>query len=157
MAGRLSAHNNGPFPLCHDDFFHSNIVVDEGSFDVTGVIDWEEACTVPWELVVLPGFLETIPASFDLPEKYDRDGQPLDGESRQTWREREENIELVQAAEAGESQSCVHASRSRTNSCRAPKYIKWAGSPTPCLHVARVKGDSGGVPSPARRFAQVGY
>jgi hypothetical protein len=29
MASRLSpTSNNGPFPLCHDDFLHSNIMVD---------------------------------------------------------------------------------------------------------------------------------
>jgi hypothetical protein len=26
MAGRLSASNNGPFPLCHGDCLHSNIM-----------------------------------------------------------------------------------------------------------------------------------
>lgn len=27
MAGRISAHDSGPFPLCHRDFYHSNIVI----------------------------------------------------------------------------------------------------------------------------------
>ncbi len=41
MASRLSASNEGPFPLCHNDFLHSNIMVDEKSFNVTGIIDWK--------------------------------------------------------------------------------------------------------------------
>jgi len=39
MASRLSTSNSRPFPLCHDDFLHSNIMVDENSFKVTGIID----------------------------------------------------------------------------------------------------------------------
>ena len=99
MASRISATNNGPFPLCHDDFLHSNIMVDESNFDVTGIIDWEGACTVPWELIAFPEFLQTMPASFDLPHKYDQEGQPLDEEVRQTWRERQEYIEMVESVE----------------------------------------------------------
>ncbi|KAJ0161031.1 hypothetical protein CTA2_6906 [Colletotrichum tanaceti] len=100
MAGRLSPHHNdGPFPLSHDDFLHSNIMVDEASFDVTGVIDWEGACTVPWELVAFPEFLQAMPASFDLPQHYGRDGQPLDQDTRERWRERREYVEMVKSAE----------------------------------------------------------
>ncbi|KAK3997965.1 hypothetical protein QBC44DRAFT_376395 [Cladorrhinum sp. PSN332] len=99
MASRLSTRNNGPFPLCHDDFLHSNIMVDENSFNVTGIIDWEGACTVPWELIAFPEFLQAMPASFDLPQKYDQDGQPLDEELRQTWHERQEYIAMVKSAE----------------------------------------------------------
>ncbi|KAF4455707.1 Protein kinase-like domain [Fusarium austroafricanum] len=39
MAKLLPLHNEGPFPLCHDDFLHSNFMVDEVSFIVTGIID----------------------------------------------------------------------------------------------------------------------
>lgn len=31
MASRLSEHNDGPFPLDHDDFLHSNIMVDKST------------------------------------------------------------------------------------------------------------------------------
>ncbi|KAK6224843.1 hypothetical protein QIS74_03170 [Colletotrichum tabaci] len=99
MAGRLSRHNEGPFPLCHGDFLHSNIMVDEASFNVTGVIDWEDACTVPWELVAFPEFLQAMPPSFDLPQHYGRDGQPLGGDARERWRERREYVEMVKSAE----------------------------------------------------------
>ena len=60
-------YNKGPFPLAHDDFLHSNIIVDEDNFDVTGIIDWEGACTVPWELIAFLDFLTAMPVSFDLP------------------------------------------------------------------------------------------
>ena len=76
MASRLSARNNGPFPLCHDDFLHSNIMVDENSFDITGIIDWEGACTVPWELIAFPEFLQAMPASFDLLSNTTEMGNP---------------------------------------------------------------------------------
>lgn len=33
MASRLFLCNEGPFPLDHDDFLYSNIMVDENSFD----------------------------------------------------------------------------------------------------------------------------
>ena len=39
MASRLSVYKDGPFLLDHDDFLHSNIMVDESTFDVTGITD----------------------------------------------------------------------------------------------------------------------
>ncbi|GAB1311856.1 hypothetical protein MFIFM68171_02066 [Madurella fahalii] len=114
MTSRLSVNNNGPFPLCHDDFLHNNIMVDENSFHVTGIIDWEGACTVPWELVAFPEFLQAMPASFDLPQKYDRDGQPFDEEVRQTWRERRECIEMVKSAEFEDKMLSTYLSSNRS-------------------------------------------
>ena len=115
IAGRLSTSNNGPFPLCHDEFLHSNIMVDEDSFDVTGIIDWEGACTAPWELIAFPEFLQAMPASFDLPEKYDIDRQPLEEDVRQTWRERREYIEMVKSAELEDNllSTCLGSNRSQ--------------------------------------------
>lgn len=61
MANRLSTSNNRPFPLCHDDFLHSNIMVDE-NFNVTGIIDWEGACTVcPGSWLPFPNFFRPCP------------------------------------------------------------------------------------------------
>lgn len=37
-----SARDNGPFPLAHTDFLHSNILVD-ATFNAVGIIDWEGA------------------------------------------------------------------------------------------------------------------
>ncbi|KAJ5139031.1 uncharacterized protein N7515_003879 [Penicillium bovifimosum] len=68
IASRLSVCSEGPFPLAHDDFYHSNIMVNENSFEVTGIIDWEGAFTVPYELIMFPEILAFMPVSFGLPE-----------------------------------------------------------------------------------------
>ncbi|OHE98388.1 hypothetical protein CORC01_06384 [Colletotrichum orchidophilum] len=99
MAEQLASDNDGPFPLCHDDFLHSNIMVDEASFNVTGVIDWEGACTVPWGLVAFPEFIQVMPRSFDLPQHYDQDGQPVEESVREKWLERQNYVEMVKSAE----------------------------------------------------------
>lgn len=116
MANRLSAYNEGPFPLCHDDFLHSNILVDEESFEVTGIIDWEGAYTVPWELVAFPDFLKAMPPAFDLSENYDRDGEPVDKEVRERMHERREYVEMVRAAEGEDKMLswCLGSSRCQT-------------------------------------------
>ena len=103
IASRLSVCNEGPFPLVHDDFSRSNIIVDKNSFEVMGIIDWEGAFTAPYELISFPSFLAAMPASFDLPEKYDQDGQPLDERLRERWRQRGEYLEIVRSVELEES------------------------------------------------------
>jgi len=115
MASRLSTCNEGPFPLTHDDFLHSKIMVDEGSFDVTGIIDGQGACAVPCELVAFPDFLKAMPVYFDLPQKYDQHGQPLDEELQEVWRERGDYIEMVRSMEHADSllQLASAAGRSR--------------------------------------------
>lgn len=50
VASKISARDQGPFPLFHVDFGHNNIVVDD-DYNVLGVIDWEHACSVPWERI----------------------------------------------------------------------------------------------------------
>ncbi|KAJ5145996.1 uncharacterized protein N7515_000560 [Penicillium bovifimosum] len=115
MASRLSSCNEGPFPLDHDDFLHSNIMVDEDTFDVTGIIDWEGAYTVPHELIGFPEFLSCMPASFDLPQNYDQDGQPVEEFVRERWRERGEYIEMVKSAELQDSllSACLSSKRNQ--------------------------------------------
>lgn len=56
-----------------------------------------------------------MPLSFDLPEKYDQDGQPLDEELQETWREQEEYIEMVKSAEHqdGLLSACLSSKRSQ--------------------------------------------
>ncbi|KAL0941928.1 uncharacterized protein CTRU02_204691 [Colletotrichum truncatum] len=103
MAKHLPFRNEGPFPLCHDDFLHSNIMVDEASFIVTGIIDWEGACTVPWGLIAYPEFLQVMPPSFGLPQDYDQDGQPLDEFVKEMWRERKDYVEMVKRVEGEDS------------------------------------------------------
>ncbi|KAK2020884.1 hypothetical protein LX32DRAFT_605704 [Colletotrichum zoysiae] len=98
-ADLLPFRNEGPFPLCHDDFLHSNIMVDEASFNVTGIIDWEGACTVPWGLVAYPEFIKVMPRAFDLPQHYDRDGHPLEESVREKRRERRDYVDMVKSVE----------------------------------------------------------
>ncbi|KAL4886415.1 kinase-like domain-containing protein [Aspergillus karnatakaensis] len=112
IASRLSLYDTGPFPLAHVDFFHSNIMVD-GNFDVTGIIDWERACTVPWELIAFPAFLRAMPVSFDLPEHYDHHGQPLDNDLREVWRGRKDYVDMVRSMECADSllSTCLSSKR----------------------------------------------
>ncbi|KFY66895.1 hypothetical protein V496_01880 [Pseudogymnoascus sp. VKM F-4515 (FW-2607)] len=99
LASRLSSCDNGPFPVWHPDFLHSNIIVDEG-YRVLGVIDWEGTCTIPWGLVEFPLFLETVPFPMDASWNYDENGQPLYEDTKRRWQERKEYVEKVAGAEA---------------------------------------------------------
>lgn len=99
LSKTLSSSNNGPFPLFHPDFLHSNIVVDD-EYNLLSIIDWEGACTLPWELISFPEFLSAVPASMDVPSYYDADGQPNDAETRELWRDRARYFDLVAEAEA---------------------------------------------------------
>ncbi|KAH8196701.1 hypothetical protein TruAng_009130 [Truncatella angustata] len=98
MASYLSRHGRGPFPLCHADFLHSNMVVNE-YFEVIAIIDWEGACTLPWELVSFPAFLNVVPIHFGSPESYKEDGLPADEEERHRCYERQDYVQMVQALE----------------------------------------------------------
>lgn len=54
----------GPFPLCHLDLHHGNLLFDH-EFNLTGVLDWSNAQTAPMErLAVCPEFM-TFPALSD--------------------------------------------------------------------------------------------
>lgn len=87
----------GPFPVRHADLYHSNIIVTK-TFDVLGVIDWEGAHTVPWELVDAPRFLTTVPRRLNPPDMY-REGRPLDKDEASRWEDREAYAEMVYQAE----------------------------------------------------------
>ncbi|KAI0190544.1 kinase-like domain-containing protein [Astrocystis sublimbata] len=101
VVDQMSCDNYGPFPLCHADFFHSNIVVDE-NFQILGIIDWEGACTLPLQLVTFPAFLDIMPPLFGSPNNYNKDGVPLDGRQRQRWNDRKGYAQMVQSAELAE-------------------------------------------------------
>ncbi|RDL39360.1 uncharacterized protein BP5553_03700 [Venustampulla echinocandica] len=46
----------GPFPLCHMDLHYGNILVDD-DYNITGIIDWSDAQTVPLErFIITPEF-----------------------------------------------------------------------------------------------------
>jgi Phosphotransferase enzyme family len=98
LAGGLSSHNKGPFPIYHPDLYHSNIIVDD-KFNILGVIDWQGACTVPWELVEFPLFLNTVPRAMDAAFNYDQNGQPKHADVKLRWKERAEYVQMVKAAE----------------------------------------------------------
>lgn len=88
----------GPFAIRHADFWHHNVVVTEG-FDVLGVIDWEGAYTVPWELIDAPRFLNTSPRLLNPPEQYTNLGEPLDQDEIRSWEEKAEYASMVREAE----------------------------------------------------------
>ncbi|KAJ5458588.1 hypothetical protein N7475_009976 [Penicillium sp. IBT 31633x] len=47
----------GPFPLCHLDFHYNNILVDQ-DYNITGLLDWCNAQTVPIErFAIIPEFI----------------------------------------------------------------------------------------------------
>ena len=94
----ITVRNEGPFPLKHADFLHSNVIVD-AEFNVLSIIDWEHAGTVPWERVEFPMFLSTLPPTLDFPWRYDDDGKPLADDTRKVWGKREEYVRSVAEAE----------------------------------------------------------
>lgn len=78
IAERLSSspYNKGPFPIIHPALDISNIITDL-NYNVLGVIDWEYATAVPWEMFRLPDFFHYSPPAF----KYDEgsSAQEIDG------------------------------------------------------------------------------
>jgi hypothetical protein len=61
-------HIYGPFPLCHLDLHFKNILVD-GDYNITGIIDWSNAQTVPIErFAINPEFIPPPAASVEFKE-----------------------------------------------------------------------------------------
>jgi hypothetical protein len=53
----IEEYFHGPFPLCHTYLHYNNILVDE-DYNITGIIDWSEAQTVPLErFMISPEFI----------------------------------------------------------------------------------------------------
>ncbi|OTA87036.1 hypothetical protein M434DRAFT_375989 [Hypoxylon sp. CO27-5] len=96
----------GPFPIRHPDLFHHNVVVTE-SFNVLGVIDWEGAYTVPWELIDFPCFLSTVPRLLNPPDQYNEAGQSLDPDDIGRWADEKLYVEMVQEAEQKAQMDCM--------------------------------------------------
>ena len=109
VAGSIPLRDNGPFPLFHTDFGHNNIIVDD-DYNILGVIDWEHACSVPWECVYFPTTLLVVPAVIDAPENYDKHGIATDAETRSTIDEQAEYVELVKQAERSKGLSSLLSS-----------------------------------------------
>lgn len=51
---------HGPFPICHMDFHYNNILVDD-AYNITGIIDWSDAQTVPLERFTITPEFATFP------------------------------------------------------------------------------------------------
>ncbi|PLB45783.1 hypothetical protein P170DRAFT_364182 [Aspergillus steynii IBT 23096] len=95
----LSIRNEGPFPLCHGDFGHNNMIFSD-NYHILGVIDWEGAFAAPWEISgEFPLTLSIVPPAMDVPWNYDAHGLPKDPQSRQKLADREEYIALVEEKE----------------------------------------------------------
>lgn len=95
FAGNLCAQDKGPFPLCHGDLGHNNMVFDD-EYNLLGVIDWEAAYAAPWELFgEFPLTLSTIPPDMDAPWNYDEHGLPRDAATVKRNAERRDYVTAV--------------------------------------------------------------
>lgn len=96
--------DKGPFPLCHVDFGHNNIIVDN-EYNILAVIDWEHAFASPWELQYFPLTIQVTPPPMDLPDNYDENGQPKDKETRQKLADRKFYLSAVHRSEGPDVES----------------------------------------------------
>ena len=55
----IPVHNEGLLLLFHNDSGHNNIAADD-EYKILGVIDWESAFVVPWEVIDFPSTLWMI-------------------------------------------------------------------------------------------------
>ncbi len=60
----MEEHVRGPFPLCHIDLHYGNILVDD-DYNITGIIDWSDAQTVPLERFMINPEFVTFPGLSD--------------------------------------------------------------------------------------------
>ena len=97
LASKIAVRDQGPFPLFHADYGHHNIVVDD-DYNVLGVIDWEHACSIPWECIYFPWTLSVVPAPM-VPDDYDDDGIAKDFDTRTIIDEQKQYIYTVQEVE----------------------------------------------------------
>ena len=102
--------DHGPFPLFHMDFGPPNIVVDD-AYNVLGVIDWDDARSVPWECVSFPMTLMLVPAPMDAPWNYDENGIATDEETRTKINDTIQYIKTVQEVERSKGLSSLLSGR----------------------------------------------
>lgn len=99
LANGLSTRDCGPFPLCHGDFGHNNIVVDD-DYRILGLIDWETAFAGPWEIFAdFPLTLSMVPSAIDVPWNYDEQGDPVTPELKQQLADQKSYVVAVRKAE----------------------------------------------------------
>lgn len=93
LAANIPIRDHGPFPLVHDDFGHNNIVVDD-DYNILGVIDWENACSMPWESVYFPLTLSVLPRPM-VPEWMYENDVPKNEKIRVRIDERRDYVDAV--------------------------------------------------------------
>lgn len=99
LANTLSVRDDGPFPLCHGDFGHNNIIVDD-QYHILSVIDWEMAFAGPWEIFGdFPLTLSIIPPAIDAPWNYNEDGSPKSADLVEQFADQKWYIEAVKLEE----------------------------------------------------------
>ncbi|KAK2471831.1 hypothetical protein H9L39_16587 [Fusarium oxysporum f. sp. albedinis] len=99
LADKLSVHDRGPFPIYHGDFGHNNVIVDD-DYRVMGVIDWEGAFAVPWEIFGdFPLSISTVPPAMDVPWGYNEDGSPISVEVAQKVADQKDYVAAVKEEE----------------------------------------------------------
>ncbi|KAJ5561452.1 hypothetical protein N7461_000213 [Penicillium sp. DV-2018c] len=122
--------NEGPFPLCHRDFRHSNVIIDS-NYNILSVIDWDLAGTVPWEVIEFPPHLCVIPPPLDLPSNYDAEGNPVDEETRMLLEERNNYVQSITEDEeefgSDGTLSAILSSRYNQNIATALNFYEDAG------------------------------
>ena len=98
LAVNIPIRNHGPFPLFHPDYGYNNIIVDD-DYKVLGVIDWENASTVPWEIVDFPLPLGITPVPIESPKFHDKYGVPKSQKTRHTLCDQKWYTEAVRQVE----------------------------------------------------------
>jgi hypothetical protein len=85
-------------PLMHPDLYQGNIIADD-NYKIIGVIDWEGAHSMPWELLEYLLFLSIVPPLMDALWNYDLCGRPNDPATKQAWNDRELYVCMVEDVE----------------------------------------------------------
>ena len=81
MLKRIANEDDGPFSLIHPELCHQNIVVDD-SYNILGVIDWEQAFAAPREMIDFPSTLALVPPSTNVTRKCNKKGEPKMNEEK---------------------------------------------------------------------------
>ncbi|KAJ5818485.1 hypothetical protein N7474_004076 [Penicillium riverlandense] len=124
---QITVKNEGPFPLYHPDFRHSNVIIDK-NYNILSIIDWENAGTVPWEIIEFPLFLGTLPPPMDLETNYDTEGNPTNEEMQQIWKDRTDYVRDVMHFE------CRNLSDRSLSTMLASRYTQNIGTAIRLYH-----------------------
>ena len=121
VAASIPIRNHGPFPLFHPDFGHNNMIIDD-DYNILGVIDWEHACSLPWECMRFPSILAVIPRPMDAPWKYDENGIATDEDTKSTVDDCTVYISKVQEVERREGLSSLLSAFLADEGCQDLAY-----------------------------------